>query len=246
MNRRKFLKIGSVLTSLGYTGCKNNAPNSSSSEGISQIWERRKENRRARFRNFLGLDGTGTPENLERLVDYNSEIEPYLTSIEKAIDKYSLDGRIDPLLMLSIVRTESNFDEYAVSEKGAGGPFQIMPYTGEAYDLKIYGLGLYRDALSRNQEGLVVNYVRELKNAVSRKNQEELNEIDQRFVINLAANAAVRIFSDNLDQTRTLDRAIAAYYTGATNANKSSLTSDVRRYVRAVKRSRENFLEQLR
>ena len=247
MERRDILRYLALFSSFGYFGCGKETPEPTErSMSLSERVRQQRERRRDRLRDFLGLGETETPENLDRLVDYNAKIGPYLNSIEEAIDRNSLEGKIDPLLMLSIVKTESNFDEYAVSPLGAGGPFQIMPDTGDIYGLIIYDLGQYITALSTSREGLVENYVSELSEVVSGKTQIQLNGIDQRFVINLAANAAVRIFSDNLDQTPNLDRAIAAYYTGATNANKSSLTSDVRRYVRDVKGHREDFLEQLK
>ena len=46
------------------------------------------------------------------------------------VDKYSLEYNLDPLLVLSIMKTESGFDENAKSNKGAKGLMQIMDSTG--------------------------------------------------------------------------------------------------------------------
>ena len=49
----------------------------------------------------------------------------YLDSVERYANKHELD----PLLVLSIIKVESNFDNEAVSEKGAKGLLQIMEPT---------------------------------------------------------------------------------------------------------------------
>lgn len=48
---------------------------------------------------------------------------------EQHIRKAALSHMIDPLLIKAIIRTESNFDPYAVSTKGAQGLMQLMPDT---------------------------------------------------------------------------------------------------------------------
>lgn len=51
---------------------------------------------------------------------------------EKYISKAALSHEIDPLLIKAIIRTESNFDPYAVSSKGAQGLMQLMPGTAKS------------------------------------------------------------------------------------------------------------------
>ena len=48
---------------------------------------------------------------------------------EQYISKAALSHEIDPLLIKAIIRTESNFDPFAVSSKGAQGLMQLMPGT---------------------------------------------------------------------------------------------------------------------
>lgn len=55
-------------------------------------------------------------------------IFPY--EYKEYVDKYSLEYNLDPLLVLSIMKTESGFDENAKSNKGAKGLMQIMDSTG--------------------------------------------------------------------------------------------------------------------
>ena len=47
------------------------------------------------------------------------------------VDKYSKEYNVDPLLVLSVIRGESNFNPDAVSSRGAKGLMQIMDSTGE-------------------------------------------------------------------------------------------------------------------
>ena len=49
----------------------------------------------------------------------------YLDSLER----YAKEYQMDPLLVLSIIKTESNFDARAVSQRGARGLMQIMDPT---------------------------------------------------------------------------------------------------------------------
>ena len=46
------------------------------------------------------------------------------------VDKYSKEYNLDPLLVLSVIKTESNFNKDAQSNKGAKGLMQIMDATG--------------------------------------------------------------------------------------------------------------------
>ena len=47
------------------------------------------------------------------------------------VDKYSVEYDVDPLLVLSVIKGESNFDPKAESNRGAKGLMQIMDSTGE-------------------------------------------------------------------------------------------------------------------
>lgn len=47
------------------------------------------------------------------------------------VDKYSREYDLDPLFVLSVIKTESNFIESAESHKNAAGLMQITPETGE-------------------------------------------------------------------------------------------------------------------
>jgi len=56
-------------------------------------------------------------------------------AIERHILRAASENRVDPLLIKAIIKTESNFDQFAVSSKGAQGLMQLMPET--ARDLQV-------------------------------------------------------------------------------------------------------------
>jgi len=53
----------------------------------------------------------------------------YPIKYESHIVKYSQRYNVDPYLVIAIIKAESNFDEKAVSHRGAYGLMQIMPDT---------------------------------------------------------------------------------------------------------------------
>ena len=53
----------------------------------------------------------------------------YPTKYSRFVEKYAEEYGVDKYLIYSVIKAESNFDEKAVSEKGAMGLMQIMPAT---------------------------------------------------------------------------------------------------------------------
>jgi len=49
--------------------------------------------------------------------------------ISEMVEKAARDNQVDPLLVHSIIRVESNYNPYAISPKGAQGLMQLMPPT---------------------------------------------------------------------------------------------------------------------
>ena len=53
----------------------------------------------------------------------------YKTEFGEYVEKYSQENNVDPLMIYALIKTESNFDEGATSNKGACGLMQIMDNT---------------------------------------------------------------------------------------------------------------------
>jgi len=63
----------------------------------------------------------------------SEEIPP---SIRTLIDSISATHGVDPDLVRAVMKTESNFNRWAVSNKGALGLMQLMPGTGRRYGVQ--------------------------------------------------------------------------------------------------------------
>lgn len=61
-------------------------------------------------------------------VSIKKYVFPY--KYKEYVDKYSEEYNLDPLLVLAVIKTESNFNKDAESNKGAKGLMQIMDNTG--------------------------------------------------------------------------------------------------------------------
>ncbi|MEG2583466.1 MAG: lytic transglycosylase domain-containing protein [Oscillospiraceae bacterium] len=57
--------------------------------------------------------------------------QQYPIKYENIVEKYSKEFKLDKYLVYSIIRTESRFDQYAVSGAGAKGLMQIQDETAE-------------------------------------------------------------------------------------------------------------------
>ena len=55
----------------------------------------------------------------------------YLSNIRAIIKEAAYQYQLDPLFIEAIIKVESNFDPYAVSQKGAMGLMQLMPETAK-------------------------------------------------------------------------------------------------------------------
>lgn len=67
------------------------------------------------------------------------------------VDKYSKEYDLDPLFVLAVMKTESNFDQEAKSHKNARGLMQITPDTGKWICEKM-NLGEYNEEMLYDEE----------------------------------------------------------------------------------------------
>src|SRR3989441_3924092 len=70
------------------------------------------------------------PQSIDVLAD---EMPPVLRSM---VDVISQNHGVDPALVRAVIKTESNFNRWAVSNKGARGLMQLIPATGARYGVR--------------------------------------------------------------------------------------------------------------
>ncbi len=77
----------------------------------------------------------GVENSLREMKDKTEEYVPsgftYSTDYEEYVEKYSEEFEVDPVLIFSVIKVESNFQPRATSNVGARGLMQLME---EAYD----------------------------------------------------------------------------------------------------------------
>jgi soluble lytic murein transglycosylase-like protein len=57
-------------------------------------------------------------------------------SIQALVETISTNHGVDPALVNAVIKTESNFNRFAVSRKGALGLMQLIPSTGRRYGVR--------------------------------------------------------------------------------------------------------------
>jgi soluble lytic murein transglycosylase-like protein len=57
-------------------------------------------------------------------------------SLKNLVETISLNHGVDPALVRAVIKTESNFNRWAVSNKGARGLMQLIPETGSRYGVR--------------------------------------------------------------------------------------------------------------
>ncbi|MCX7883857.1 MAG: lytic transglycosylase domain-containing protein [Caloramator sp.] len=73
------------------------------------------------------------------LINFKSVLKKFYPIYYKnTINKYAIKYELDPYLIYSLIKAESNFKLYAISNKGAIGLMQITPGTG-AYIARLLG-----------------------------------------------------------------------------------------------------------
>jgi hypothetical protein len=80
---------------------------------------------------------TNLVDNMERKPEMNDvRAEGSPTPFGALVDKISANHGVDPMLIHAVIKTESNFNRWAVSRKGALGLMQLIPSTGRRYGVR--------------------------------------------------------------------------------------------------------------
>lgn len=85
--------------------------------------------------------------------------EVYLEKITPIAQKY----KVDPLLVLSLIKQESGFQDEAISHAGAVGLMQLMPFTAIAVQPKVYQSNV--NDIQKNLELGIEHFANEIKMA---------------------------------------------------------------------------------
>lgn len=93
------------------------------------------------------------------------------TDVHSAVTAASGASGLDPDLIDSVIKAESNFNPHAVSRKGARGLMQLMPSTAQQLGVKdSFDPGANVDAGSRYLRDLLLQYNRDLAKALAAYN----------------------------------------------------------------------------
>jgi soluble lytic murein transglycosylase-like protein len=92
-------------------------------------------NGRIVFTNLV-VDNTPTPPPpvIKESVDVLAGEIP--VALRTLVDTISVNHGVDPALVRAVIKTESNFNRWAVSRKGARGLMQLIPETGSRYGVR--------------------------------------------------------------------------------------------------------------
>lgn len=78
-------------------------------------------------------------QNIQKLI-YRQDYAEY-------VEKYAKENNVDPLLIYAIIKAESNFDDKAVSNKGATGLMQLMENTAKEVAINEFDEEVTEDSL---------------------------------------------------------------------------------------------------
>ena len=85
------------------------------------------------FTNLVDNSAVSAPASLQTSEVLSGEIP---ASLKTLVDTISTNHGLDPGLVRAVIKTESNFNRWAVSNRGALGLMQLIPSTGRRYGVQ--------------------------------------------------------------------------------------------------------------
>src|SRR5215813_4037125 len=85
---------------------------------------------------FTNIDDTPEPVRATDTGSIDNLADEMPVSLRALVDTISRNHGVDPSLVRAVIETESNFNRWAVSNKGALGLMQLIPDTGRRYGVR--------------------------------------------------------------------------------------------------------------
>src|SRR5215475_1825200 len=85
---------------------------------------------------FTNIDDTHEPVRATDTGSIDNLADEMPVSLRTLVDTISRNHGVDPSLVRAVIETESNFNRWAVSNKGALGLMQLIPDTGRRYGVR--------------------------------------------------------------------------------------------------------------
>src|SRR5215470_11299389 len=85
---------------------------------------------------FTNIDDTPEPVRATDAGSIDNLADEMPVSLRTLVDTISRNHGVDPALVRAVMKTESNFNRWAVSNKGALGLMQLIPDTGRRYGVR--------------------------------------------------------------------------------------------------------------
>ena len=179
------------------------------------------------------------PRYSELLQDF-----PKATKYVDYVETHARETDLDPLLVMAVIRQESLFGHFLVSDIGAVGVMQIIPPTAKYLGMKtliypsdydrllvtfLHGSDRAREFASRKLKA----YAKTLRRGY-KKSEGAMKALDERFDTERNIQAGCRYLAMLEKRLGSIDLALAGYYAGPT-AIRRGLSRPVRRYVAQVK-----------
>jgi hypothetical protein len=144
------------------------------------------------------------------------------------LDKTEKEYNLPRGLLKGLAMRESYGDPLRLNEgkDGGAGLFMFQPGTARLYGLKVYG--------NSKKLGVDKKHGKELRELIAKNKNDyrKMGEIDERFDIRKAAEAAARYLKDDYNRYHSWDKALSAYNQGtpAPNAKEKKHVKAVNEY----------------
>lgn len=144
--------------------------------------------------------------NLEVIVEHYPKSGPFISMVEKEIEKHKDIFYLDPVVVLGLMQAESGFDPYAVSVAGAAGLMQLIPETAQEMGLKVYegNLDIYYN-LKKARKNMIKSFNSGIR-AVRQQNYKRSTELFKQYNLHARkANSLSQEYKKTLLENKDLD-----------------------------------------